>query len=88
MTICLTDLMAKVFNDIGQGVTCGALFLDLQKAFDTVNHLILLSKLKLYGLPQCALSWIKSFLEGQRQVSQVGHFRRPTGSFTSPFSVH
>ena len=45
-----TLLSLIVATDKGQ-ITCG-LFLDLTKAFDTVNHKIPLSKLYLYGIPQ------------------------------------
>ena len=39
--------------------TCG-IFIDLQKAFDTVNHDILLSKVNHYGISGVAFSWFKS----------------------------
>ena len=41
--------------------TCGV-HLDLQKAFGTVNHEILLSKLKHYGIKGTLYNWFKSFL--------------------------
>ena len=42
-------------------------FLDLKKAFDTVDHTILLSKLKAYGVQNTSYTWFKSYLNSRQQ---------------------
>ena len=50
-----------------QGKLTGAAFIDLQKAFDTVEHSVLLSKLPFYGVTGNELMWIESYLSGRFQ---------------------
>ena len=49
----------------------GLVFIDLKKAFDTVDHDILCKKLKLYGVQQRELSWFKSYLSNRKQFCRV-----------------
>ena len=42
-------------------------FIDLKKTLDTINHEILLHKLKLYGINDTYLEWFKSYLSNQKQ---------------------
>ena len=52
--------------------SCG-IFIDLQKAFDTVNHSILLRKLECYGIRGIVNDCFRSYLLDRKQTVQVGN---------------
>ena len=67
--ICLTENI-RVALDSGK-LACG-IFIDLQKAFDTVDHEILLDKLQYCGFRGICNSWLRSYLTGRKQFVHVG----------------
>jgi len=54
--------MESLGRKLDEGDEIVAVFLDLSKAFDTVNHRLLLKKLGMYGLPDSVVRWVGSFL--------------------------
>ena len=54
-------------NCIDKGNIVGAIFFDLKKAFDVVDHEILLQKMALYGVRGTALRWFESYLSNRSQ---------------------
>ena len=59
--------------NMDSGLLNGVLFLDLKKAFDTVDHKIMLKKLFLYGFRNNALNWFTSYLKERTQVCKVNN---------------
>lgn len=72
-TVAITELVDKILEETDLRRYVGALFLDLKKAFDTLNHGILLRKLEHYGIRGVANDVIRSYLENRSQlVSYAG----------------
>ena len=89
----LIQLYDKLSDAIDQGKVTLGLFIDLSKAFDTVNHDILLAKLEFYGVRGCALQWFKSYLSCRTQFVQYNGYNSsskhikcgvPQGSILGP----
>ena len=67
----LLDATNEWLLNIDNGLINAVLFLDLKKAFDTIDHEILLTKLNLYGFQSKALAWVANYLSNRTQKTQV-----------------
>ena len=63
----VTLLTDQIRQCMDQGKFTGAVFVDLSKAFVTVDHGCILSKLKYYGVKERELCWFESYLFGRKQ---------------------
>ena len=63
----LISLIDKSLSAMDQGDKVIAIFLDFSKAFDTVDHNILLLKLEHYGICGTALDWFRDYMSGMKQ---------------------
>ena len=69
--INITENIRKALDDGNIG--CGV-FVDLQKAFDTVDHQILLAKLNHYGIRGVSNDWFKSYLSNRNQYVSINGY--------------
>ena len=76
----LTDNITKAMDE---GKYTIGIFLDLSKAYDTVNHQILLNKLEHYGIRGLCLKWFESYLHGRTQIVKFGDHRLNKMSLTT-----
>ena len=67
----MLDVSDFILNNMNGVRATTAIFLDLKKAFDTVNHDILISKLHCYGIKGSALNWFISYLTDTSQVVTI-----------------
>lgn len=67
----VTKLTNNIRENMDKGKVTGALFMDLKKAFDTVNHSCLLYKLPYYGILGKEVDWISSYLFHRSQIVNV-----------------
>ena len=67
----ILDIINQIENNMDNKMSCG-IFIDLKKAFDTVDHLILLQKLDHYGVRGVINNWFASYLLGRQQTTQIG----------------
>ena len=92
-TTAMSSFSDEVLIYIEQGNLCGVVFLDLTKAFDTVDHCILLSKLSAVGISPSSLKWFESYLSYRKQQTSCVNdlfealpviFGVPQGSILGP----
>ena len=65
--MALITLIDKILEALDNSDFVIGVFLDFSKAFDTVDHSILLEKLYLYGIRGLALQWFESYLSSRVQ---------------------
>ena len=87
------ELIDRAMHQIDQGKCALSVFMDLSKAFDTLNHDIMCKKLKFYGICGTSLKWFNSYLTSRTQYVDInGHCSKqkyittgvPQGSILGP----
>lgn len=70
-TTAIFSFLSSLYLALDKGDSAIGLFVDLSKAFDTIDHKILLAKLTSLGINGPALGWIESFLSDRTQVVKI-----------------
>ena len=79
---CLLKCTNDWYLNIDKGKFTSVTFIDLKKAFDTVNHEILLKKLYLYGIREKEFRWFRSYLSNGKQCCKVNGQMSELGDVT------
>ena len=91
--LAVLEVIDRITNQLDQGITPINIYLDLSKAFDTLDHDILVNKLQYYGVNGSALALFRSYLTERRQYvdynetsSSLEHISTgvPQGSILGP----
>ena len=80
--MALTHLVDIVTDAFDNREYCVGLFIDLSKAFDTVNHVLLCKKLQRYGIRGDALNWINNYLSNRHQYVYINNCKSSSLPFT------
>ena len=70
-SMALMELLEDVTQSLDKKMSTIGVFIDLKKAFDTIDHGILLRKLYHYGLRGVSNDWIKSYLQSKKQYVKI-----------------
>ena len=79
---CLIHLTDYIKLQSDKGNLTGMVLLDLQKAFDTVDHCILINKLQALGFDTCSREWFRSYLTNRKQLVDIAGTLSPFQNVT------
>ena len=82
MQFAALELIDRITQDLDQGNMLITIFMDLSKAFDTLNHDILIYKLKSYGLSEAALKLMQSYLTNRKQYVEINNTQSTKNDIT------
>ena len=86
ITLAVIDVVDEIYEHLDKGETGLGIYLDLKKAFDTINHDILLYKLYNYRIRGTVYDWFKCYLSNRFQYTIVNVFVCATEEVTCGIS--
>ena len=81
-SLALLDSVDDILTNLDEGNLVAGIFIDLSKAFDSLDHTILLNKLYHYGFRGPIHDWLKSYLQDRVQLTFVNNISSSTQSIT------
>ena len=81
--LAVIDLQDRLMTKINNGLHTFGIFLDLSKAFDLINHEILLYKLSRFGIRGIPLQWFRSYLTKRTQCTSYNNHTSTFFNITS-----
>lgn len=76
----LTSLVEHIIDQIEEGASVTGFLLDFSKAFDTLDHSLLLNKMKTMGIKGNAAKWFSSYLTNRTQIVELMYTKKNTTS--------
>ena len=80
--MALVDICEQITNSIDKQEYCAGVFIDLSKAFDTIDHTILFTKLQHYGIRGVTLDWFRDYLTSRVQFVSIENVYSSNGHIT------
>ena len=81
-TMALIEVIDNCYKNLDENKKVVGIYFDLQKAFDTVDHSILLHKLHNYGIRGFMYAWIKNYLLNRQQFTLINNVASNLGKIT------
>ena len=74
-SMALIDLTEQIIKNIDNKFYTVGVFVDLKKAFDTIDHNILIRKMTKYGFRGVVSNWLESYITDREQIVQLGNYK-------------
>ena len=81
-TLALIEVIDEIYENLDNNNHVMGIFLDLQKAFDSVSHSILLDKVYAYGIRGPAHKWLKNYLNNRTQYVTINGYSSTISTIT------